>query len=396
MFLLLAAANAFGTSFLPVLARSQWAGDAAALYWLPGDVAAGLPVSAFWLAVAAAQLSTGLWERGRNHRVLMLVFAGLATVGLALAGLADHVLALTVWRAVGGFGFGAVMILVQDALIRAMGPQARTQASGLYLSLFFGGTIFGTLAGGWLAGAVGAPATLLLAAGLSAAATIFGSRVPHHREAATATGGLSPAEILGNRRLVALVLFAAVPSRVLNTGLAFYIVPLYLHDLGVAQGTTGWVVASYSLILATTTGFWSRIIDRNGRPLSFVVSGALLSALAALVIPLGWSGLWGAVAAVALLGVAQSVGMAPQVTVLFQVAAAEMERCGRTRLLGFYRVCERLGLFLGPLLTALLVGQLGYERSLAILAGVVGIAGGVLALSFRGGRTAAPMGERTA
>ena len=386
-FLLMVAANAFGSPFLPVHARALLVPDAAALPWLSEEMAAGLPISVFWLAVAVAQLTTGAWERGRDHRVLLGLAMALATAGLALAGLSGHILALVLWRGVGGLGFGAAMILVQDHLIRALGPQARTRASGLYLSLFFSGTIGGTLAGGALAGAVGFSATLLAAAALSAAGMLLTRLGPPHREA-PASRDFRTVAVLRNRRLLGLILFAAIPSRLINAGVVFYLIPLYLHDLGTAQGTIGWVVAIYSLILATTTNAWSRLIDRTGRPVLFTIAGALLSAAAVLVIPAGWSGLWGAAAAVTLLGIAQAAGMSPQVTVLFEIAAEEMERYGRTRLLGLYRVSERVGLFLGPMVAASLAGGLGYVPALAALAGLMGSAGAALVVIFRPRRPA--------
>ncbi len=349
---LMVAGDATGNSFLPVYARGLHAtGDSALNGFISDAMAGGLPVSVFWLAVAATQLTTGLWERGRDHRALFGLSILLSTIALVLCGRAGSVTELIVWRAVGGLGYGATMILAQDAIIRSMGPQARTLASGAYLSAFFSGAIIGTLAGSTLAEPLGFGGTLIAGAVVSALGAALTRLFTPHRESLPPQR-LRPGVLLRNRPLLGLVLLAALPSRLINGGFVFYLLPLYLHHLGTPPATIGWIAMIYALIQATTTTFWSRLIDRTGRPLLFTVVGVTLSGLAMLVIPGGWTDLWGAVAAITLLGIAQSIGMSPQITVLFKISQADMERFGRTTILGIYRVCERAGLFIGPMAMA--------------------------------------------
>ncbi|WP_042695183.1 hypothetical protein, partial [Azospirillum sp. B506] len=95
-----------------------------------------------------------------------------------------------------------------------------------------------------------------------------------------------------------------------------------------------------------------------------------LSGLAMLVIPGGWDGMWGAVAAITLLGIAQSIGMSPQITVLFSISRPDMERFGRTTILGIYRVCERAGLFIGPMAMTWCADRWGYAMALTVFGGM--------------------------
>ncbi len=380
-FTLLVAADAFGNSFLPVYAHTLDTAPSGLLAWLGADMAAGLPVSIFWFMVAVAQISTGVWERGRNHRHLFTIATLLTAAGLALSGVAQDAFQLILGRAISGLGYGAVMILTQDHLLRVMGPAARTRASGLYFSLFFTGAIAGTLSGGVLASHIGYAATLLAGAGLATIAAALALFSDSHVEAA-APEPLRCAPLLRNGRLLGLVTFGAIPSRLVNGAFIFYLIPLYLHDQGAVQSTVGWVVMIYSLILATTTTFWSWLVDSVGRPVLFSVVGVVLSALAMALIPLGWSGLWGAVAATALLGTAQAVGMSPQVTVLFRVTTAEMERFGRTPLLGIFRVAERIGLFAGPMVAAWLISSQDYQAALVALTAMMGVSAIALVVVF--------------
>lgn len=366
---------------------------------LTQEVASGLPVSAFWLMVAAAQLTTGLWERGRNHRTLILAAMVLSGTGLALAGLAGTVHELILWRGASGFGYGIVMILAQDGILRTMGPEARTQASGKYLSAFFAGTICGTLAGSAIADAAGFANAFFAAAAVTACAMILTLFLEAHCETEPRQP-FRPLVLLRNPRVVALVAFAAVPSRLLIAAFLYYLLPLYLHDAEASPTETARIVMIYSLILALTATAWSRLVDSTGRPMLFTSAGIVLSAASMMIIPV-WgpggdgaalSGMAAAVAAVALLGTSQAIGMSPQVTVLFRVARAEIDRFGRTPVLGIYRVCERVGLFVGPMAAAWLVGGYGYGPALAALGVLAALSATALLAAFALAPTPLPEG----
>lgn len=352
-FFLATAADASCNAFLPVFARALQPATPA----LAPSMAAGLPIAAFWLMVAVAQLSAASWERGRDHRWLITAALALSALTQALSGQAGSVPELVLWRAMGGFATGMVMILAQDGMLRGSGAHARTAASGAYLSAFFAGTIAGTLGGGFIAGRGGVEMAFLAAAAVAVMAALAAWRLPSYRDT-VAPQPFRVATLLRNPSFMALVLLAAVPSRLLISAFLYYLAPLRLHDQGMSTAETGWVLALYAAIMATTAPLWSRLVDRSGRPFAFTLGGLGLSALAMAVVPLaswaGWHGPAPMIVAIVLLGLAQAIGMAPQVTVLFNVAAAEMDRFGRTPVLGIFRVFERLGLFAGPLLAGFL------------------------------------------
>lgn len=354
-FLALVAADAIGTSFLPVHARglaTLWSG-------FGPEAAASLPVSLFWLAVAAAQLSVPRWLPERDHYGLMRAALSCVSLALAAAAVAPWVELLVLCRTVAGFAYGVAMILAQDTLLRAYPASARTQASALYLSLFFGGSVAGTVAGGLLAAEIGAGPTLAAGAGLAA---------------------LAP--LLRNPGFVGLIALAAIPSRLLIGAFLYYILPLYLHDKGFTPDRAGWVLMAYGLTLAALATPMGRMIDRRGQPFAFTLLGLIGSGVALAALLLGGGGIGAAVMAVALLGLAQALGMAPQVTLLFDATRREMAQAGRARLLGLFRVGERVGLFLGPLLAGALLPQAGYAGTLQALTIFILLAAGGFAAVY--------------
>lgn len=182
---------------------------------------------------------------------------------------------------------------------------------------------------------------------------------------------MRPRQLLRNGPLLALVLFAAIPARIVNGGFLYLLAPVYLHGEGLEQSSIGQVIMVFSVIMATTSVPWARLVDRTGRPLLFTVTGMLVTGAAMFVLPAGLTGLWGMVAAMALLGTGQAIGMSPQITVLFRVAEAEVARFGQTSMLGVYRVCERIGLMAGPILASWLLEAAGIAVTLLLLGGMM-------------------------
>ena len=389
-FLVFASADAFCLPLLPL--------HAAALYTpglLPEGIALGSPAAAFWLLVAAAQLTTAAWERDRDRRALFLTAMVAGTCGLAIAALAPRLEVLIVGRALSGFGHGMVLILVQDHLFRTLGARGRTLASGIYLSLFFGGYVVGSLAGSTLAEGHGDRMALLLAAGLSALGTAMVLGLERHR-APRPTQALRPRELCGNGRLVALVLLGALPLRILNGAVLYLLAPLYLHALGAGQTAAGRTLMIFPLVMALASTPCSRLVDHLNRPLLAAVFGAILSGAALLLIPAGASDIAGFAVALATLGLAQAIGMSPQVTLLLRITEAEVARFGQTSILGIYRVSERVGLFAGPLLAGLLLPHCDFGATFGLLGALVMVTGVALgAVLARPAASSAPSTPRS-
>ncbi len=356
VFLLATIADQSCNAFLPLHAQGLGRDFALAL---SSSMAAALPSAVFWLMVAAAQLTTAWWDRGRDHRHLTAGALALSCLALAGCSQATSLETLVLWRGLGGFATGMVMMLVQDGMLRAAGAETRTRASGGYLGVFFAGTILGTLGGGMAADWGGPSMALRAAAAVAAVAGLLACAVPSYREI-RGGGAEMPLAALAKPSLLALLLVGAMPSRLLISGFLYYLVPLALHDSGADSASIARVLILYALIMAVMAQPWARLADHWRRPRLFALAGLGLSALALAVAPLSrWAGLDALPAlalAVGVLGVAQSIGMAPQVTILFQIAAPEMDRFGRTPVLGLFRVCERLGLFAGPVLAGWLAG----------------------------------------
>ena len=58
---------------------------------------------------------------------------------------------------------------------------------------------------------------------------------------------------------------------------------------------------------------------------------------------------------------------APQIAFVMEVCEQDMEKIGRTTVLGLLRTMERIGSVLGPIIAATLVGVFGYEQAIMFM-----------------------------
>lgn len=364
-FLIFATADAFSLPFMSLMSADLLGAGTRQ----PG-LLTGLPITLFWLSVAVAQVTTRHWERGRDRRQLFLVGTGLGALGLGLAAMASHFVLLCGARTVSGFGYGMVLILTQDYLLRAFGAKSRTLASGLYIGLFFGGYLLGSPVGSYLAQHFGYTGTMAAAAALSAGSCLLTFRLRRGRQPVP-PHNLSLRALAGNRRVVLLIFLGAIPMRLINGGVVYLLAPLYLAQQGAQTTDIGQVIMIFAVVLAATSVPWSRLIDRTDRPFSFTLLGMVVSGLAMFVIPAGMHGIAGTAITMAVLGTGQALGMSPQVTVLFRIARDEVANFGQTGVIGLYRVSERIGLMVGPLLAGGMLRWFGAETAHLILGGMI-------------------------
>ncbi|MFV3130809.1 MFS transporter [Niveispirillum sp. KHB5.9] len=371
-FFLLVFADSFAHSFLPVYARSLLGAD---LKGLDAATAVGLPISAFWLAVALSQPLTGLLAHRLPRPLLLGAVAAFCALGLAVCGMADGLWMLLAGRVLGGLAVGAVMILVQDSMLAAVPADHRAQANAGYLSIFFAGTVCGTVTGSLIANHAGPAATLLVAAAFALASVPFllsmgtlsgpereGAMMPPVPADGRVLAGLGL--LLRNPRFMALLLLAALPARLMIAGFIYYWAPLRLADLGNSPSEAGRAIMAYALLMALTTPFWGRVAGGPGAARRLVLaSGGLtaVSAFLALLVPTTP----GVVLAIITLGTAQAFGMSCLVTLIFDETAVEQASAGRLLVLAVYRVADRVGLFIGPVVMASLLAQGGEGAGLA-------------------------------
>lgn len=330
----------------------------------------GLPIAVFMLVVALGQPGLGRWSARVGRRPALFAGAATAAVGFAGSALAQGLWDLTAWRALGALGYALVFAAGQGYVLDHAGGEGRTRGFAVFVGAIMAATVCGPSIGGILADHLGQRATFAVSAVLCLLALLPMRALPRGRSSPppTAARGEFRALIglLANRRFAALVLLAAVPAKVLLIGGLFYLVPLYVGELGHGQAVAGRLIMLYGLLMVFLVPIFARHGDRGARRLALVVAGLCASGAGALSLASAPT-LHGVVAMVALLGIGQALSISAQAALVGEVCGEEIARAGEDAVYGAYRLFERLGNVAGPLLAGALLTATEFGDSFAAL-----------------------------
>jgi len=348
-------------------------------------LAISLPVAVYWLVAAVGQIPGVRLLRRYSYRTVFGIGAVLAALGHVWTGLAPDLLSLIGARALAAAGFALAFMSCQSLILAHTPADRRTRAAADFTSAYFLATLCGTVLGGLLAQELGNRPTLLLAGGVALAALLvaaffMGALRDTVQPAPAATAGRPGAlgELLGNRRYSALLLLGAVPNRLANVAVLFYLAPLALDALGFSKADIGRLVALYALAMAFATPPIARLVDRYRLNGTAVVAGGLLTGVGLLgvfLLPPAPA----MILAIAAMGLGQAMSIPSQMGMVPSIAAASCQRLGLPTVMTVFRLGERLPSFAGPVLAGLLAGSMGYAGALGVMGAVV--AGGSLLLA---------------
>jgi predicted MFS family arabinose efflux permease len=368
--------EALSISFLPLFAKELYR----PLRDLSQEVVIGLPISAFMLSIAVALPVGGAWSETVGRRKAFVHGAILSAAGLVLTAAAQDILSLILYRSLVGLGFGVVFMASQSYVIQTTTPANRAEGLAMFISAFYAGTLCGSAIGGMLSDRIGFRPIFLLGAALALASLVFlylflgeeasraaGTHRPTSRAATLRAVLPHPRDfrrLFSDRDFAALVLLQNIPNKICLIGFIYYIAPLFLQELGSSRSQIGRTVMGYSLAMILFSQPLSRWSDRNQKMKAGVFWGGLLSGVVLLpffflsdapVVALG----------IALLGTAHALSVPNQTKLASQLQSVRSVGVGNG--LGIYRLAERAGNVVAPLLAGALVMAVGYARSLAVL-----------------------------
>lgn len=358
-FFLLIFADSLSLSFFPVFVGQ---------FHTPGlglskSVVVGLPISIFMFTWALSMPWAGTLSDRVGHRKAFVIGAAITTVGLLLTASAQTLWDLLVWRSLTALGYGLVFITSQSYVTNNTPPKQRTRGMAVFLSSFFAGSLAGSAIGGILADRLGHQLTILFSGLLSASAALFVLRFlrtnpDDHGIRKTLT--LRDFKLLlRNPKFVGITFLAAVPAKIALTGFLYYSVPLYLKLQGNNQSTTGRIMMAYGLAIIALSPFIAKLADRIGKLGWFISIGGYSSALAMFIVYYVDSTA-GLLVSVTLLGIAHSIGVSPQMPLINDLCKDVVQEVGAGTVTGIFRLIERLGNVLGPIVSGVLISQFGF------------------------------------
>jgi len=353
---------------------------------ISSQVVIGLPIVLFMLIVAIGQPFLGAWSERVGRRKAMLVGACIGTAGFIATALAHNLLDLLAWRSLCAIGYAIVFVAAQGYILDHARPQERAQGFALFIGAIMVATICGPPIGGILADNIGNRATFGVSAALCAL-SIFAIRMLPLSEGAGSKRPERPPSIadfgrlLLNVRFMVLTGLAAMPAKIILTGFCFYLVPLYIVSIGSTQAMAGRMLMVYAVMMVLIVPFAAKFTDRGARRETMVALGLLISGAGGML--LLTSGNFLIVFAVVLcLGLGQALSIASQSALVAELCKDEIERYGDGSVYGVYRMLERLGNALGPLIAGVLVVRQGYEGAFVAISALVLVCGMLFAISI--------------
>lgn len=368
--------------FLPTWGRSL----APAVGGLNPAELASLPLVVFLAVVALLQWPLAGWSERFGRRRGLVLGALLGAVGLAVAAAWASFAALLGGRLLGAVGFAMVFVSAQGAVIDGSSVRDRARSLALFVRAILVAGLCGPPLGGLAAQRWGAPAAFALAAGVALlAALVAWVQLPRDRVAVAApAAAVAPGSASSWRRLwrqpglAALLLGCALPAKLLLAALCFYLLPLHVEDLGLGSAVTGRLQTLYPLTMVLLVPLAARLADRWGRRSRFVVIGGVVAGASAL-----WAaqadGVWLLALVLLGLGAGQALSITPQSALVADLAHRLPGRQGAA-VLGLFRLTERGGSALGPVLAAALMPALGFGAVVAAIGALV--IGGSLAYGW--------------
>jgi predicted MFS family arabinose efflux permease len=380
-------AEQLSTSFMPLYARMVYT----PFFGLSEAVVIGLPIVVFVATLALVTPYGGALVGRFGARVVFLIGAVPAIVGYGLVSIAQSTPELMAYRALSGIGYAFITIACQGYLAESATPERRATVMANFVFAVMTGAVCGTAIGAVIADRIGYRATFLCAAVLVATAALFvwrnmdggiGRKPPGQQEKLHKVLG-----VMRNRRFLALVLFAAVPAKIVLYGFIFYLVPLYLSSLDLNQPVIGRIMMVYGLTMLLTINLGAQLSDRFGLASAEIVWCGIVSGLGTLAIYLVPSPATAVLVAIALVGLCQGLSSAPLLTIVPAICPEESQKYGQAALFGLIRFAERVGSVLGPIIAALLVTSLGFENAIVAIGALSTVTALIFAVLARSGRT---------
>ncbi len=354
-------------SFLPLFIARLSPSDAG----ISEELLFGLPITLFMLAgMLAVPLGGGLADRFGARRVFL---AGIvpATIGYVGTFLAQGYYDFVAWRILSGVGYGLIFISAQAWVADNTGERNRAQGMAVFVGGVFAATICGPSIGGIFADRIGFEATFLISAGLAAISgvLVYAMLDPSVRSRTTHGTVLAGREwriLVSDARLFAVAFLAAIPGKLILAGFLFYLVPLYLSELGNRQSVIGWMIMLYGVSTLVCMPFAARFADRSGRHAMVVAAGGMLAGIGCLasLVDEAVGGPSGAVLiAIVALGFGHALALTSQIAIVQEVASLH-GGIGQASAIGAYRLVERAGMVLGPIVAAALAASFGYQGAI--------------------------------
>jgi predicted MFS family arabinose efflux permease len=362
---------------------------------------AAWPFTAYYLCFALALLPAGRYEQKVGPRTMLVGSLALISISLMTMTIANSLAMVVACRAATGIGQGVLFISIQSYVIANSHRHERTKANGIIVFGYQGGMISGMAIGSLLVSETG-PAGVFLLAGLIAALLIVyalsllpnDTAVPAPSNVSGNSGQIvwkQLASMLKDFQFMQIILLIGIPTKAVLTGVILFAMPLILSANGFAQEDIGQITMIYAACVIISSMVASHLADRRGSCRNLLVKGAVFTALGLLIIAASGHDIVASsaqakfvqtlliVLGAAIIGWGHGFINAPVVTHITDTRIAS--QIGASQTAAAYRVLERFGHMLGPIVMGQLFASMGASPLVLVWVGIfIGLMGALFYL----------------
>ncbi len=343
---------------------------------LSHDILIGLPITLFMLAVMiVTPFGGGLVDRFGVRRIFLLgvLFAVIGFIGNFLT---QTYYDLILFRILTGVGYSLIFVASEGWVVQNAEEHNRTASTGIFVTAVFVGIVCGPPIGGMLANRIGFEATFLISACLAVISglivyQVFRTDDDIHRlrRKRIVLRKEDMITLLKDPRFFSVLFFTAIPAKMALAGFIAYLVPLYLTELGHNESSVGRLMMLYGLATLSCIFISARFADLTRKYVQVVFVGGLLAGIGCIASlfshKIGISDTGAVVLAILALGFGHAMIMTSQNAMILMVAGNHADTIGRATAVSAYRVFERTGMVIGPLVAVALIAQFGYHDAIA-------------------------------
>jgi predicted MFS family arabinose efflux permease len=354
-------------SFIPLLMKEIYQ----PLWGLSLDVVIALPIASEMFGAFLSSLLVGhLIDRHGWRPVFVYGFITLAVATL-ISAFANEPVSFILIRCIVGLGYGAAWMGLRGLVAAATTPHQRSHGFSVLNAGIFAGQNCAAVLGALLAERLGFSMVLIVASLMIIIALPFVSLLTLNSKPAVSGDDRLGKDALWrfftDKETFLFFLLITIPSAVASSFLNYFF-PVFANSLNVSQGNIGRGFLLYGICIV----FIGPMLDKRLKALvqeNLIILGSCLFGVLALVLFCSIPTFLGALAAILILGISDSLGLVSQNN--YFIGLPSCRRLGHGKALSFYSAVKKIGQLAGP-------AVFGAAISMGAVAGVGVVAGGYL------------------
>lgn len=367
--------------FLPIYIQSL----SSPIAGLSPEIVTSLPMVVFLALVALAQPVLGTVTERAGRRRSLMTGAALGAAGYVATAFAYDLLGLTIARALTAIGFALVFVAAQGFVIDATDTRQRARGMAVFIGAILVAGLCGPPIGGIVAERLGMATAFLIAGGFAVASLLLTAialpRVAAPAKAAPMIAFRDFSRSFASPRLAALLVLCALPAKVALVAFCFFLVPLHMEAIDYDQAAIGRLLMIYPLAMVVLVPVFASLADRDDRRVLFVIGGGLLAGLSGLVVLGDPDNVFVLAAMLLLLGLGQAMSIAPQSALVGAFGKRLAAPVAESSVYGVFRLVERSGSALGPVLAGVLLALYGFSAAVVLIGLAVALGAALFGLT---------------